>query len=150
MNLILREGINLGDTGCWRPHGVAPRLIHEGWFKTESQGRLHTMTLLTNSRPAVLDHPYGSNRGYNHHSLLVLLRIEAVNNGLNHPWGDQSRGLSKGAEGPKGCPRGWSPKGDSRHIPEFDSRQWHCPPIQDQQCWIIPTGAIVDIIITPC
>ena len=46
------------------------------------------MTLSTNSRPAVLqgddyshDHPQGSNRGYDHPSLLVLLWIEAVDNG---------------------------------------------------------------------
>ena len=50
--------------GAEGPEGVAPRLIPEGWFKTYSRVWLQTMTLSTNSRPAVLqgddyihDHP---------------------------------------------------------------------------------------------
>ena len=79
-------------------------------------------------------------------------------------WGERGimdliipEGINRGDT--RGCrrPRGWSPKGDSRQNPEFDSRQCHCSPIQDQQCCrgmiistIIPRGAIVDIFIPPC
>ena len=78
-------------TGIQRPQGpldpshfgvVAPRSKPEGWFKTESRVWLQTMPLFTNSRPAVLwgddyirNHPKGSNHGYNHPPLVVLLII---------------------------------------------------------------------------
>ena len=42
MDLIIPEGINQGDT----PRvPKAPKLIPEGWFKTESLVQLQTMTL---------------------------------------------------------------------------------------------------------
>ena len=42
MDLIIPEGINQGDT----PRvPKAPKLIPEGWFKTESRVQLQTMTL---------------------------------------------------------------------------------------------------------
>ena len=65
MDLIIPEGINRGATprGLRHPR-VSPRLIPKGWFKTGSQVQLQTITLFTNSRPAVLqgddyihDHP---------------------------------------------------------------------------------------------